>query len=471
MSRHPDAEARGPVRGFSKGSGVVATVALGLAVMLVGPTTAEAQGWLADRTRTEGPGIRAGDLEIHPGVGIEVGYDSNLYYTSDTVAPGFPGRVDSAILRVTPHILVSTRGVARRAGGEGDEGEAQPSVTFRGGVWGSYYEFFADERRRNVSLDAGLRLNILPGRTVSFSLFDDFSRGIRPFTDNTTETSTARDQNRAGVDVLFQSDGGIFQVRTGYKFGLDYFEGEEFRYGNTFAHSVELQETFRFLPQTGIVHLTTIGFRDYFETGVVTPTAVQDNVTVSSSIGLNGAITPEVSLVAMVGYTGGFYDSRIAGYDQDYESATGSLQVTWRLMENAQLVAGYNRSFQPSFIGNYFSLDRGHLGFQATFAGSFMFGATAGAGFVDFGQIVDATGMPVGADSRGMPLTNRQDVRVDANLFGEYRFNEWLGLNATVTYLGDFTDFQYSVPIGAGRVLDPAGYNKVEAWLGVRAFY
>jgi len=100
-----------------------------------------------------------------------------------------------------------------------------------------------------------------------------------------------------------------------------------------------------------------------------------------------------------------------------------------------------------------------------------MFGATAGAGFVDFGQIVDATGMPVGADSRGMPLTNRQDVRVDANLFGEYRFNEWLGLNATITYLGDFTDFQYSVPIGAGRVLDPAGYNKVEAWLGVRAFY
>ena len=63
------------------------------------------------------------------------------------------------------------------------------------------------------------------------------------------------------------------------------------------------------------------------------------------------------------------------------------------------------------------------------------------------------------------------DVRVDASLFAEYRFTEWLAINGTVAYTGDFTDFQYTVPVMMTSILDPAGYNKVELWLDVRVFY
>ena len=35
--------------------------------------SASAQGWLADRARTEGPGFKVGRFVLHPGLGIEIG--------------------------------------------------------------------------------------------------------------------------------------------------------------------------------------------------------------------------------------------------------------------------------------------------------------------------------------------------------------------------------------------------------------
>lgn len=429
---------------------------------LLAAAPVEAQGWLADRARTEGPGIRLGDFELHPGVGVEIGYDSNLYYTSDDAPLTLPARRDSAILRVTPHLLFSTLGAQRQTEGEGQPD--QPDVVFRGGASASYYEFFADERRRNVSLDASLNLTLFPAGPVSIAIYDEFSRGIRPFTENTFETSTARDQNRGGVNFTFSTPGNILQVRAGYRFGLDFFEGRAFQYANNFQHRVELQETFRFFPQTAIVHDTAVEYRDYYET-LRGPTAVFDNTVLTTRLGLNGAITPEVSVLAMAGYAAGFFDSGIPGYDQDFDSFIAQAQLTWRMDQNARLLVGYDRGFRPSFVGNFYSQDRGYAAFQVTLLGSLLLGLEAGVGYLDFGQMVAPDGSPLGSS------TNREDIRVDASLFAEYRFTDWLGLNATLAYLGDFTDFRYNIVTGPGVVLDPAGYNKFEAWLGVRVFY
>jgi hypothetical protein len=438
------------------------------------PSSGFAQAWLADRSRAEGQGIRTGDVEFHPGIGVELGYDSNLYYSSDEPASDpalVPPRRDSAILRVTPHLLFSTIGEQRRQQGEGGGGgssgsgrQDQPTVTFRGGVWASYYEYFNDERLRNVSIDAGLRVNILPGRPFSMSLFDDFSRSIRPFTENTFLTTSARDQNTAGIDFTFSTHGNVFQVRTGYRFSVDYFEGEVFRYGNNFGHQFELQETFRFFPQTALLHDTSVAIRDYFQEDLVGPTATFDSVRLTTRVGINGAITPEISALLLVGYAAGFYGSNIPGYDQDFDSFIAHAQLTWTMEQNMRLAIGYMRTFNPSFIGNFMSLDRGFANFQMTLWGSLLLGLEGGVGYADFGQIVDERGGMVGTS------TNREDVRVDASLFTEYRFTDWLGINGSLQYQGNFTDFRYVVMTPGGVVIDPASFNKFEAWLGVRAF-
>ena len=194
----------------SRASRLAAAFAV-MALVLVLPRPAAAQGWLADRDVTEGPGIRLGDFELHPGLGVELGWDSNVYYTSDNPAPGLAAPLDSAILRVTPHLLFSTLGAQRREEGEA-RGGPPPVVQFRGGISGSYYEYFNDETRRNFGLDVGLTLTVLEGQPFSFRISDTFGRTVRPFTENTSGTSVARDRNDAAVDFTFSTPGQVLQI-------------------------------------------------------------------------------------------------------------------------------------------------------------------------------------------------------------------------------------------------------------------
>ncbi|MBX7190891.1 MAG: hypothetical protein K1X94_02480 [Sandaracinaceae bacterium] len=443
-----------------------------VALATVMPASALAQNaWLADRARTEGPGFRVGDFELHPGIGAEVGWDSNLYFTEDNPTAG-RHRVDTGILRITPHFLFSTIGPARRQEGSGRDDTASaspPTVAFRGGISAAYYEFFAAPERRNLDINGSLRLQVLPERPFSFSIWDNFTRGIRPFTENFNMigASQARISNQAGLDLQFQTDGGMVQVRAGYTFGLDFFEDSRFQYGNSFTHTVTLQESFRFLPQTALIHDTVVAVQDYFSTSAADPTLVLDNVRLRSRLGLNGAITESITAQAMVGYAAGFYPQLTVGgtpYRQDYDSIVAQVELGWTIMEGMRLGIGYDRDFFPSYVGNYYSRDRGYLNFQMLLGGAFLLALDFDVGYMDFGLIRGGTAaMPIIDTTAGL----RNDIRVGGGLFAEYRFTEWLGVNATFRYQGQFTSYQFTNV----SFVDPAQYNKFEVFGGVRVFY
>ncbi len=442
-----------------------------VALATLAPASAEAQSWLSDRSRTEGPGFRVGDFELHPGIGVEIGYDSNLYYTADD-DPRMDARQDSGILRATAHLMVATRGPERRAEGEAGGGEenqgtqSQPAVTFRGGVSGSFYTFFNDIDRSNMELDASLALGILPGRAFSVNISDEFGRSIRPFTENSdARASFGRIRNNAGIQANFATSGDVLKIGVGYNFMLDFFEDERFQYGSNFRHLITLNETFRFLPETAILHDTTVTILDYFGTSPLTPTRVSDGVLLRTRAGLNGAFTTNFSVLAMAGYAAGFFNS-VGAYDQEYESVIAQIEARWQIEQNTRLTFGYVRDFQPSFLGNFYRLDRGFANFQVLIGGSFLLGVEIGGGYYEFGAIVQPDGMTAVGSS-----VDRGDVRLDAEIFAEYRFTDWLGVNATLQYNGSFTDFQYRIDSDTGPVPNPAGFNKFQAWFGVRVFY
>src|SRR5688500_14918632 len=93
---------------------------------------AQQQPWIADRRYGEGIGIRAGNLELHPGIAGEFGYDSNYFQRADDEEPV----IDVYRIRVTPHLTLSTLGPQRR--GPGAEGAAPPTVNFSAGTFLSY---------------------------------------------------------------------------------------------------------------------------------------------------------------------------------------------------------------------------------------------------------------------------------------------------------------------------------------------
>ena len=96
-------------------------------------------------------------------------------------------------------------------------------------------------------------------------------------------------------------------------------------------------------------------------------------------------------------------------------------------------------------------------------SGAFQLGVKAWVSF-------DKSGLALASD--GTLLGNepyRKDTRLYAGLFGEYRFKAWLALFFQAGYLADFTDFQY---FGTQPLLDPAaGYQRFDAWIGLRVFY
>ena len=68
------------------------------------------------------------------------------------------------------------------------------------------------------------------------------------------------------------------------------------------------------------------------------------------------------------------------------------------------------------------------------------------------------------------------DARADAALFGEYRFTNTFGLNATVRYSANISSTEIpSQPPPPGSMLPPPGifdmsWKRFEAYLGVRWF-
>ncbi len=434
-------------------------IAVASSIVFAAPSSAQRPGWLADRSRAQGPGFRVGNLELHPGFGAEVGYDSNVFYEDTDDGPRDPA--GSAIFRFTPHLLLSTISEQRQSEGEGEESDGQ-MVQFQAGVSGQAYIFLENEARNNFSLNADLDLNINPKGRFGFRFYNNFARTIRPFTGRVGagKRNYAIDDNRVGVQLFGRSRGGVLSTSVGYQFRFRYFEETDFRYANSFGHQITADTHFKFLPSTSLFWDMTLDLSDYYNTNPgVDPIDLANNWRLRTRIGLNGVITPKVSATVAVGYAANFVDDPAFS---DFDTILALVGLKFRLTPTATLDLGFERENTASIVGLYRTQDRGYLNFELIVGRAFLIGLNTWVARLEFGDIV----------AGGTPSGGRSDIYLSAKLFAEYRFTDWLGLNASVGYFGDFTDFEYQVSDGAGGLIpDPAGFNKFEAWLGLRVFY
>ncbi|HXK17408.1 MAG TPA: hypothetical protein VNG33_06390, partial [Polyangiaceae bacterium] len=142
-----------------------------LAVTLA-PLEALAQAWVSNPDFSEGIGIRSGNVEFHPSVGAEAGYDSNYTRASKAEGP-----VDVYKFRLTPSFTLSTLNAKRLGGAQGD-------VAFTAGAYLSYFELIpadsanSEIQRRNFTTGVDTRLTVFPQRKVGFDLLGSYVRAI-----------------------------------------------------------------------------------------------------------------------------------------------------------------------------------------------------------------------------------------------------------------------------------------------------
>ena len=372
---------------------------------------------------------------------------------------------DSFILRVEGYLDVATEGSERQS--QGDTSQVEPQkIQFRGGLGARYYHYFFGRVRDNVGADAHVNFSYNPSKVFSLEVRDLFRRTVRPFSNPNTMTgstiSYGRNLNTAALDLVGRSKSQVLEGRVGYTNSLEFFDANIYGYGNNMTHRVPAMLSWLFFPTSALVYTFEYANQQFQNPDEIltSPTLLSENNRVSNLIGYNGAITERFSLTAMIGYGVGFYK-----IGEDFDTVIARVETRWQPRSTIGLTAGYERDIRPSFIGNFVTINRLHANTQFTLAGALQLGVKGWVSFDKSGPALTPTVPP-------MPLgtqLNREDIRVYAGVFGEYRFKAWLALFGEVGYLADFTDFEY---LGTAPLLDPAAnYQRFEAWLGLRVFY
>jgi hypothetical protein len=452
-------------------------VALGVLAPLFASRIASAQEWLKDRRYQEGPGYRTGDLEIHPGLGGEIGYDSNWFLRSDkTNGPinGCPGACPqgSPVMRITPSLNLSTLSPQRR---EGDVNVEPPSINFRAGLSATYREFFGQlsPEQRNVSGKADTRLEILPQRPWGAAIFANYERTIQPSVFSNPDLAFNRDDVGAGGEIVAQPGGGTLDWHLGYQFHDTIFEDTGGTPYQNITHEAFTRGRWKFRPRTALLFDATQRFISYSNATCGTNgqlTCLHDSTPLRARLGLNGLVTPRFALLAMAGYGGSFYINNRGASPKQYDSIIGQVELKFFLtavpgdekgasLSLSSLALGYTRDFQNSYLADFYGSDRGYLKFSYFFAGRALVSVEGGAGAIEY-PTAPLLGQPNGWT----------DVRLDATLFGEYRFTDSLGVNLTGRYTSNISNTELSIvaPGAGGPQLYAMQWQRFEGYLGFR---
>jgi hypothetical protein len=413
---------------------------------------AQSPAWLADRNATEGKGIEVGDFVMHPGIGAEFGYDSNYFFRGDDEDP-----IGTLRLRLTPNFSIGTRKV---------EGAAPPAVAFRAAINATYDEFFpvsgsqagkdAMADNRNVGGRADVNVDFFPGRVVFGSLHAGLSRNIQPSNSGVQAESFNRLVPDGGAEIGFAPGGGTFDWRFGYNFTGTFFENGDFSNLNNLNHEILTRGRWRFLPRSAMTFDGRFGFINY--PGGTDKTGSHP---MRARLGYNGLITNSFAVSVFGGWGASFYTPKP---QEDFDSFIGQAEVKWLITPSpsndpaaaslslSSLAVGFNRDFQDSYIGTYEESDRGYVKFSYMFAGRFLLVVDGGVAAIRF------------PDIPSLGLTSFTAIRIDPSIFGEYRFTDYFGLNATVRYTTNITD----TVITSGVATEALQWQDFQAYLGAR---
>lgn len=460
--------------------GVIGFLVLSYATLAV----AQEQPWLKDRRYREGMGYRVGDLELHPGIAGEFGYDSNMFLRG----PKDPlPIVDVLRLRITPSLSLSTLGQQRR--GEGNEQQEPPKVNFRATVAAIYNEYIPTKsypnddpsKFRNLGALTNFSLHVLPNRPVGAVFFGDLVRTIQPSNFAETYRAYNRINADAGTELIWAPGGGLFDWRFGYRYDTTVFEADTYKYLDNQTHTLQTRGRWRFLPRTALMFDFSQGFHRY--TSLDTRQRfLLDSDPLRARVGLSGLVTQYFGLLGLFGWGTTFAKSTTTAVPvENYDGPIGQLQLTFyptpapgfadspreASLTLSQISVGYTRDFTNSYFGSFYTRDRGYLNVSYFFAGRLVLALEAGAARIHhpnlyFGPL--ANGAPGGL--RTGPF---DEGRIDGSLLAEYRVMDSLGINTTLTYEQNNSGILRVDPANP-NALDDLSWKRFQAFLGVRWF-
>lgn len=474
----------GPFRQLRYARTLLCAAALSSLICTWMPASAHAQvqPWLADR-RQRGMGIRAGDLELHPGVAGELGFDSNYAQGSgdegqatgaDDVFLQEPV-VPSLRLRVTPSLSVNTLGPARNPQ---SVGVLPPKFTFNADLALRLNQLFAlgaefDEgssTRTFIDGDLSLQADVLPRRPWSFGVNAMVSRVAQPSNDpSVVDAVLSRTALTGGGDLRWRPGGGTLEWSVGYDGTYTTFDDESLRLDYV-DHGPNIKGRWTFFPQTALLYDGRIGFVSYVSRG---NERLVDSTPMTSTLGFNGLITPKIAVLAQAGWKATFFEGNRV---PDYDGLIGRAEATWFIASDSPdgvrgfstLKLGYQRDVANSGISNYYIIDKVFADLSYAAAGVFFVTARAGLGFIKHPQ----TTLLVLEGNTFAPR-DIHELRPDVLVSGEYRLTRNVALLGSLSYTGSMGDNIILLnrnTDGETQYADNLAFSRFTALVGARWF-
>lgn len=463
-----------------------------LAMLALHASQARAQSgqpWLDDRRYGQGIGVRSGDLELHPGVAAQVGYDSNYLQNSGDVGVTTDGSlslnepvIDVARLRVTPSLSLKTLSYSRLTGGQQ---AAPPMAQFEARAHFSYNMLFplessatGDSLSNFLQGGTGLQLDILPERPVGADASLAFTRIVQPNNDPLLPPAFSREIYQGELGVIWRPGGKKMSWRLAYGATYTRFELDTFTGYDNLAHGLITAGHWKFLPRTALLYEGRLGFVSYSDNA----SALADSKPISTKLGLAGLLSNHVSLLTMIGWLATFYEP-VAGTTQDYDGPIGQLQLTYypspqpeapvgaTAVGLSSVAVGYLRSVDNAYLGNYVRRDRVYTDLSYFVGGVVVLSLQGGISALS--RPSATIGDTPGPNDR-IPAFTEQ--RADATAFAEWRTSNTLGINATLVYSGALKNqlvrarAEDTVPAGQPIPAENLRFDRYEIWLGGRWF-
>jgi hypothetical protein len=422
---------------------------------------ARAQGSpYASAVYKEGPGFRLGSspLVIHPGLSVELGYDSNVFYQPSN-------EVGSGILRLRGHLDLATLPPQNFAE---DTSTADPKVEFRFSTILDYREFLSGDAavraQRSLNLTLGAQLVILPKSLFSLTISDAFVRSVDPRNEECPVTPTAgslcgtqftRDHNHLALLGTFHRGG--MEVGIGDAFDVDFWENSDLSFGNTYTDEAQAFAKLHILPQTTGQITVRAGYVYYPDRG---PNFSNSMIPVRVMVGASSLFASWFGASANIGYGNSINNS-----GPSFNSAIANLEVRFLLPKQMGLTIMYDRDFRPSLFANFFGDDKISIAYELPFLNGVTIHLDGGMIFRHYEGLAPPTKVNAVAYTR----KDRDDVLYDAHAELRYKATSWLQVAAVYNLLVDSTRFGFiseGRPLGAplnssfGRYEIPIGYIK-----------
>jgi len=448
---------------------VLALALLALPHAAAAQSPAAPQAWLGDRSIGEGIGIRAGNLELHPGISGETGFDSNYFQRASSAVEEeqVGGPAPALHLRITPFFSVRT--LDQRIAPE-DKPNDRRFFSFEATGRLSYNEFIGFRGEDAALFDAARSLQGALAATVELGKGRPWSAsagaGYAYIYDPSNQGGYTSDYSRHVLDI-----GGLARWRPGagafewtvLRYGLrtTLFDTAAFNYNDNQAHTLTSAGNWKFLTKTAFVYDATFGLILY-RTG-----SPQNGGTwLNGRLGLSGLVSQRFGVLAMAGWATSFYlDRNMAA--QNYDDFIANAEARFYLVPQTapapamasvappSLALGYARSFQNGYLGDFFQLDRVYGQLTSLFAGRFLAKFEGGLSIVNYPDFL----------IEFAPHPGFWETRIDLLAFAEYRPSRTVGVNVAINF-----DANISQVIQAPTYVDDLSFSRFRFFVGARWF-